>query len=626
MSAQVKLGAAALIAPPDPERIAFPHARQLRSRDVFRLAARAWPFIRPYKRHLAYLFLTIIPSLPAGLIGLTMIRIFFDVVGHGDPIRPAEAWLLRVPLDASRELILRHACVLTGIVAMLAMPLAALTIGYAVWILQRISNLFRVNLYTRMQELSVQFHSQEKIGDAIFRMFQDSAPIPEVIDGLVIQPMRAIPMVIGVVIWLMICDYRMGLIAIALIPANWLLAWRFAGPLRHAFIAEREATAQATTRIEETLASIKAVKAFGTEASEAALYGRDNWNAFMASRRSRLMLARYRVASNTIRGLAYAGAVYFGARDVMAGGAVGLAHAALSLGVFQGAILAFGAVSARIRGLTDRWGSMQDVVVAISRVLEMLAKPPEHAAVRGHKLPPRAASVISFDSVSFGYDPLTTVLREVSFQARAGEITALAGASGSGKSTIIALIVRFFDPSNGHIRLDGESIDQFDLPAWRGMLSVALQENPMFTATIRDNVAYGRPEASAEEVREALERAGLGEFVRSLPMGLDTVLGEKGAKISTGQAQRIGLARALVRNAPILLLDEPTSALDGATENHVMQGLREWVDADPKHRIVIVATHRRTTAARADRSYQIAAGRVLPADLSALEEGEARDA
>ncbi len=615
-----------MIAPPDADQIAFPHARQLRSRDVFGLAARAWPFIRPYKRHLVYLLLTIIPSLPAGLIGLTMIRIFFDVVGHGDAIRPAEAWLLRVPLDASRVLILRHACVLTGIIAMLAMPLVALTIGYAVWILQRISNLFRVNLYTRMQELSVQFHSQEKIGDAIFRMFQDSAPIPEVIDGLVIQPMRGIPMVAGVVIWLMICDYRMGLIAIALIPANWLLAWRFASPLRHAFIAEREATAQATTRIEETLASIKAVKAFGTEASEAELYGRDNWNAFMASRRSRLMLARYRVASNTIRGLGYAGAAYFGARDVMNGGAVGLAHAALSLGVFQGAILAFGGVSARIRGLTDRWGSMQDVVVAISRVLEMLAKPSEDAVARGHKLPPRAASRLSFDHVSFGYDPHTTVLREVSFEAKAGEITALAGASGSGKSTTIALIVRFFDPTDGHIRLDGESIDQFDLPAWRGMLSVALQENPMFTATIRDNVAYGRPEASAEEVREALERAGLGDFVRALPLGLGTVLGEKGAKISTGQAQRIGLARALLRNAPILLLDEPTSALDGATENDVMQGLREWVEADPKRRMVILATHRRTTAARADRSYHIAAGRVLASDLSALAVSEARDA
>ena len=127
------------------------------------------------------------------------------------------------------------------------------------------------------------------------------------------------------------------------------------------------------------------------------------------------------------------------------------------------------------------------------------------------------------------------------------------------------------------------------------MLSVALQENPLFTATIRDNVAYGRPNASTVEVAEAIHRAGLGDFVRSLPAGLDTMLGEKGSKLSIGQAQRIGLARAMLRNAPILLLDEPTSSLDVATEDAVMNGLRDWVNEDPKRRMVILATHRRTT-------------------------------
>ena len=220
--------------------------------------------------------------------------------------------------------------------------------------------------------------------------------------------------------------------------------------------------------------------------------------------------------------------------------------------------------------------------------------------------------------MTFGYDPRTPVLSGVSLEARAGEITAIAGPSGSGKSTIISLIVRFFDPTAGRILLDAEPIDGFDLPAWRGMLSVALQENPLFTATIRDNVAYGRPDSSAAEVAEAIHRAGLGEFVRSLPAGFDTMLGEKGSKLSAGQAQRIGLARAILRDAPILLLDEPTSALDVATEDAVMLGLRDWVNAAPDRRMVILATHRRTTAARADRIYQIAAGRLVAADGTEL--------
>ena len=362
--------------------------------------------------------------------------------------------MLRVPLHADRRTVLIHACFATAIAATLAMPVAAALLGYGVWILQRISNLFRVNLYTRLQELSVKFHSQEKIGDAIYRMFQDSAAIPQVINGLIIQPLILIPAAIGSLVYLALYDFRMALIAALLIPSNFILAWIFGGPLRRAFIGEREAAAQATTRIEETLASIKAVKAFGTETPEAELYASDNWNAFIAARRARLMLAVYRVTTNTIRGLAYVAAMYVGAAEVLAGGTAGIAHAAVSLGLFQGSLGLVASVSRRMRNITDLWGSMQDVVVAISRVLEMLGKVPEQTASGGHKIPPKTAQALNFDKVSFGYDPRTPVLTEVSFAARVGEITAIAGASGSGKSTIIGLIVRFFDPITGSVRLD----------------------------------------------------------------------------------------------------------------------------------------------------------------------------
>ena len=612
-------------APPTPAEIAFPEPRRLRSRDVFRLAVRAWPFVRPYRRHLVYLLLLTIPTLAGGLFALRMTRVFFDVVGHGSALSPFEAWMLRVPLHADRRTVLIHACVVSGIAVMFATPIAAALLGYGIWILQRISNLFRVNLYTRLQELSVQFHSQEKIGDAIFRMFQDSAAIPSVINGLIIQPLILIPAAMGSLIYLALYDYRMALIAALLMPSNFILAWLFSGALRRSFIGEREAMAQATTRIEETLASIKAVKAFGTEAGEAQLYADENWDAFIAARRARMMLVGYRVTTNTIRGLAYVGALYIGALEVLAGGTAGIAHAAVSLGLFQGSLALVANVSRRMRNITDLWGSMQDVVVAISRVLEMLAKTPEQSVSSGHKIPPSAARVLSFDKVSFGYDSRTPVLADLSFEARAGEITAIAGASGSGKSTIIGLVVRFFDPATGSIRLDGDEIREFDLTAWRGMLSVALQENPLFTATLASNVAYGRPDASRPEVVKAIERAGLGEFVRGLPAGLDTMLGEKGAKLSTGQAQRIGLARAILRNAPILLLDEPTAALDGATEDAVMLGVREWINEDPKRRMAIIATHRRTTAARADRVYNLTAGRIVVAGDSAFDAAPVRE-
>ena len=610
-----------IAAPPAASELAFPDARQLRSRDVFRLVARAWPFIRPYRRHLVYLFLATLPLLVGGLLVLNLTRVFFDVVGHGDALTPAQAWMLRVPLHADRRIVLIHACIVGGIALVAGLAVVGLLLGYAVWILQRISNLFRVNLYTRMQELSVRFHSEEKIGAAIFRMFQDSAAIPNVINGLIVQPLIIVPAATASILYLLWYDYRMALIVALLMPANFVLAWMFADSMRAAFIAERETTARATTRIEETLASIKTVKAFGTEAREAENYARDNWNAFIAARRARLMLARYRVMTNTVRGLAYVAALCVGATEVMAGGTAGFARTAVSLGLFQGSLALVASVSARTRNLTNLWGSMQDVVVAISRVLEMLRQTPEQGVSSGRVIPPKSAAVLTFDHVTFGYDPRTPVLSGVNLEARVGEITAIAGPSGSGKSTIISLIVRFFDPTAGRILLDAEPIRDFDLPAWRGVLSVALQENPLFTATLRDNVAYGRLNASTAEVTEAIHRAGFGDFVRSLPAGLDTMLGEKGSKLSAGQAQRLGLARAILRDAPILLLDEPTSSLDVATEDIVMRGLRDWVNEAPRRRMAIIATHRRTTASRADRIYQLAAGRLVAADGSALDDG-----
>ncbi len=590
--------------------ITFAEPERLTSRDVLRLLGRAWPFIRPYRRHLWFLFLLMVPALPAGLFALQMVRVFFDVIGNGKPITPGDAWMLRVAVNAPREVILWHACVAAGIVTAIAVPYAALMFGYAVWILQRISNLFRVNLYARLQELSLRFHSEEKIGDAIFRMFQDSAAIPQVIDGLVIEPIRFIPFAIANFIWLFMYNGAMGSIALALLPVDFTLAWYYGGYLRSAFRAEREAASLATSRVEETLASIKAVKAFGQEDFESLRYAADNWNSFAAARSARLMFARYRVWTNTARGLAYVAALFIGAREVLAGGTVGIFDAAVSLGLFQGALSVFDAMSRRMRWVANRWGSLQDVAVAIARVLEMNSMPPAERIKSGARIPPSAPAALAFENVVFAYQSGTPVLSGVAFTARAGEITALAGPSGSGKSTIIAMLLRFYEPSSGQITLDGTPIPDFDLVAWRGMLSVALQENPLFTASLRDNVVYGRADASDAEIEVALERAGLGDFVGSLSAGLATMLGEKGAKLSTGQAQRLGIARALLRDAPILILDEPTSALDSATEAAVTRGIRSWISERPGRRMAIIATHRGTTAECADRIVRIAEGRV----------------
>src|SRR6516225_6532069 len=283
----------------------FAEPSQLRSRDIWRLLIRGWPFISPYRGDLVRLFLLLLPGAATGLFGLVLIRIFFDVVGNGQPLTPYEAWLLRLPLNATRQTVLIRSCLAGGVVALVSLPYLFFIFGYAVWILQQISNLFRINLYAQLQELSLSFHSEEKIGDAMFRMFQDTAGIPQVINGLLIQPLRAVPVAAANFGWLVVFNYTMALIALALIPAEWALAWTFSAPLRCAFLRAREASALATTRIEETLASVKAVKAFCREDREAAVYADENWEALLAERKARMLLLIYRVLSNFMRGVAY---------------------------------------------------------------------------------------------------------------------------------------------------------------------------------------------------------------------------------------------------------------------------------------------------------------------------------
>ena len=605
--------------PPLVPKLEFTDSHRLRSRDVFRLIPRIGPFVRPYRKHIVFLVLMTIPLLPAGLLVIASTRIFYDVVGNGHALTRGEALLIRVPLTASRETVLLHLIVLWVIIAAVAAPIGALGIGYVVWLLQRITNLFRVELYSRMQELSVRFHGEEKIGDAMFRMFQDSAALPQVINALILEPLMLAPIILAELYWLARFNSSMALIVVILIPAYLVLAVYYSPGLRRAFIGEREATAQATTRIEETLSSIKTVKAFGTEQSEGHLYARDNWAAFLAARTARLMLVRYRVTANTILAFGELAALYIGARQVLVGSADGIFRVAVSLGTFQGTISVLKRCGKRIHDLAGHWGALQDTTVAMARVLEMLGSLPEADVQSGAHLPPPRIGTLAFERVSFAYDPSEPVLRDVSFEARAGTITALAGASGSGKSTIVSLALRFFDPTAGRIVAGGGDIREFQLPAWRAAISVALQENPLFTATIRDNIGYSSAGASADQVRTAVRRAGLEEFINSLPDGLDTMLGEKGSKLSTGQAQRIGLARALLRDAQLLLLDEPTASLDSATETLVLGGIREWIDEAPDRRMVIIATHRRTTAEPADQIFAIADGRVVAADVTAFE-------
>jgi ATP-binding cassette subfamily B protein len=257
--------------------------------------------------------------------------------------------------------------------------------------------------------------------------------------------------------------------------------------------------------------------------------------------------------------------------------------------------------------LLELWGRMQDTAIGLDRVYERLDLEPEVKDAPDAVAMPALQRGVEFEDVSFAYDAQQPTLRNVSLTASAGAITAIVGPTGSGKSTLMSLLLRLYDADAGSIRVDGIDIRTIKLDSLRANVAIALQENLLFGTTIRENIRYAVPDASDEAVREAARVAAADEFIERLPDGYDTLLGERGAKLSTGQRQRLSIARAILKNAPILILDEPTAALDAETELRVLENLTRWGQG----RAVFLITHRLSTIRRAQQVIFVQEGRVL---------------
>jgi ABC-type multidrug transport system fused ATPase/permease subunit len=257
--------------------------------------------------------------------------------------------------------------------------------------------------------------------------------------------------------------------------------------------------------------------------------------------------------------------------------------------------------------LFELWGRMQDVAIGLDRVLEMLDYEPEVKDAADAIDMPAFKRAIELDCVSFSYDRTRPTLEQVSLRAEPGTITAIVGPTGSGKSTLMALVLRLYDPDSGAIRIDGVDLRKLKVESLRNNVAIALQENMLFGTTIRENIRYARPSASDQDVREAARVAAADEFIEKLPQGYDTLLGERGQKLSTGQRQRLSIARALLKDTPILILDEPTAALDAQTELRVLDNLAKW----GKGRAVFLITHRLSTIRRADQVAFLREGRLI---------------
>lgn len=411
-------------------------------------------------------------------------------------------------------------------------------------------------------------------------------------------------------------DWRLPLLWVVLYVSAYALARHYTPLLRQTFREARERNSALTSRIQETLSGIRVVKAYGAESLEQERFEAASRGAFAGAYASRTHLALMGILAFSLSALPTmltAATVSVLAREsasIAAGWALAfVGFSTWNLGAYANVMGRVGAWSRAARRMLWMWGRTQDMAVGMERAFTQIDMRPEVADAEDAAPLPPFRDTVTFRGVGFGYDPSRPVLRDVDLVAPAGTITALIGPTGSGKSTLVSLLLRLFDPDSGHIEIDGRDLRDIQLESLRANVSIALQENLLFATSIAENIRYAVPAATDDEVRAAAHVACADTFIETQPQGYETLLGERGARLSTGQRQRISIARAVIKDAPILVLDEPTASLDAETELHVMARLAEW----GRGRAIFIVTHRLSTIRRADQIVYLHDGRVLEA-------------
>jgi ABC-type multidrug transport system fused ATPase/permease subunit len=565
-----------------------------------------------------------------------LVDLFWSRVLTGTEPSPQQVWLFRLhdvapwSIDARKAAL--RAIVAGGAVIALTWAAGLLLLGYwRLWILQHVNQSLRLRLLDRLQSLSLRFHADNAVGDAIYRMHQDSAMVTRLIDVLVLVPLQnggRLLLSLGAVAFM---DPRLALALAICWPIMLFVGYRFSRPMRVSFRNAREHNSALTSLIQASLQGIRVIKAYGAEPAEQRRFEAASQAAFSKAYESRDRFAYYRVLGHWI----------FGAIVIAATGAAAMFSATgdrlyaerlfvaagftvWSIGQWNNFKTRMGDGMQASIGLFTLWGRMQDIAIGLDRVFELLDLEPEVKDAPDAVELPRLQRGIEFESVSFAYDSSRNTLQDVSLRAEAGTITAIVGPTGSGKSTLMALLLRLYDPSAGAVRVDDLDLRKVKLTSLRKNIAIALQENLLFGTTIRENIRYAVPNASDEAVREAARVAVADEFIERLPESYDTLLGERGQKLSSGQRQRLSIARAILKDTSILILDEPTAALDAQTELRVLDNLAKWC----KGRAVFLVTHRLSTIRRADRVAFIQDGRLVEhgthADLMARLGGSYR--
>jgi ATP-binding cassette, subfamily B, bacterial len=543
-------------------------------------------FLRPHWKSLTLALLAVAGETAADLLEPWPLKIVLDYLLQS---KQPPGWMTGMIgwIGQNKLAVLNFAVLAVAVIAVVGALSSLLEKYLTTSVGQWVMHDLRRTLYHHIHRLSLAEHDAKRTGDLIGRVTSDIEAIQDFVTTALLGILANVLTLAGIIGVMLYLNWRFTLISLSIAPLLFLVVYIFTRRIKKASRDLRKKESELVSIVEEVFSSIRVVKAFAREDYEERRFERqslENVEMALVARSIKMKLSpivEIIVATGTCLMLGY------GARLVLAG--------QLTVGALVVFLLYLGKMYKPMRDLSKMTDTVSKAAVGFERIREVLDTESGMRDQPGAHPAARFRGKIEFDKVSFGYDPDRLILKDVSFEIQPGQVAAFVGPTGGGKTTIISLVARFYDPFSGEVRIDGTNIRNFTMKSLRQQISFVLQETLLFRAPIWQNIAYGRPEASRAEIIRAAKLANADEFIAKMPEGYDTMVGERGVTLSGGQRQRIAIARAVIRDTPILVLDEPTSGLDSVSEQAVFEALDRLMEG----KTCIVIAHHLATIRRA---------------------------
>jgi subfamily B ATP-binding cassette protein MsbA len=489
--------------------------------------------------------------------------------------------------------VLNFAVVAVAVIAIVGAASSYLETWLTTTIGQRIMHELRRTVYSHIQRLSLAEYDEKRTGDLIGRVTDDIESVQDFVTTALLGIVTNIFTLVGMIGIMLYMNWRFTLISLAIAPVLFAAVLFLTRKIKSASRDVRKKESELVSTVQEVFSSIRVVKAFAREDYEQRRFERQSLENIETALKAQSLKMKLSPVVEIIVAIGTCLMLGFGARLVMAGK---LSPGGLVLFLFY-----LGKMYKPMRDLSKMTNTVSKASIGFERIREILESESKVRDLPRSRRAPAFKGKIEFERVSFGYTPEEPILQDVSFAVEPGQVAAFVGPTGAGKTTIINLIARFYDPLSGRIKIDGTDIREFKLRSLRSQISFVLQDTLLFRAPVWQNIAYGRPESNRTEIMRAAELANADEFIKDMPEGYDTMVGERGVTLSGGQRQRIAIARAMIRQTPILVLDEPTSGLDAQSELAVIDAL----DRLMKDKTSIVIAHHLATIVHADTIFVV---------------------